>query len=231
MQSLPASESSLVEAVAHGALGWTVRCTPRRRTIMAELVDGRVLFCKLRCGRARDARAEWRWLHLLPLAGFQVPRPVALHRTRGQTLLCTEAVAGRPLDVLWREAQHRGELGHAIAYACEVVAPMVRRLHDRGLVFRDLYWNHLYAAAMQPGGSEPVLLDVERAMAPRWRFERWRIKDLAGLVSSLPVQLRATDLLRLLRSYQGGLQPDWAMLALHVLSKAKAIRAHRPRFG
>lgn len=231
MQGLPASETSLVEAVANGALGWTVRCTPRRRTIMAELADGRVLFCKLRQGRSADARAEWRWLHLLPLMGFQVPRPVVLQQSRGRTVLCTEAVGGRPLDVLWREAEQRGGLREAIAYACSVVAPMVRRLHDRGLVFRDLYWNHLYAEAMQGGAGEPVLLDVERVMSPRWRFERWRVKDLAGLLASLPVRLRDVDLLRLLAAYQGGLQPDWAILALRVMAKARAIRAHRPRYG
>lgn len=228
---LPASESELAAAIAHGALGWTVRCTPRRRTVVAELGGGNVWFGKLRRGHLAAARAEWRWLHVLPLAGFRVPRPVAFHRFDGHTLLCTEAVAGRPLDVLWLEAAQRGELAPALAFAAEVVAPLVRRLHDRGLVFRDLYWNHLYAETMQPGAAEPVLLDVERVLAPRWRFERWRVKDLAGLLSSLPVTLRAVDLLRLLRAYQGGLQPDWAALALRVVAKARKIRAHRPRYG
>lgn len=231
LQSLTADEARLAESIAHGALGLTVRCTPRRRTVMVELADGRVLFGKVRRGHAGHARAEWRWLHVLPLAGFRVPRPVLLHRAHGHTVLCTEAVPGRPLDALWREAAQRGELAAAIAYACEVVAPMVRRLHDRQLVFRDLYWNHLFAEAMQPGAAEPVMVDVERVMQPRWRFSRWRTKDLAGLLSSLPVPLRAVDKLRFLRAYLGQLPPDWAALALRVLRKARLIAAHRPRYG
>ncbi|GAB4141894.1 MAG: hypothetical protein Fur0037_08860 [Planctomycetota bacterium] len=223
-------EEWFARAMTGGALGWTVRCTPFRRTVLAE-VDGSFVFAKWRRGSTQDAEAEWRWLHTLPLLGFRVPRPLFFQRVGRVSVIGTEALAGRPLDVLWAEAFRLGRLGPAIEYAANVVAPMVRRLHDHGLAFRDLYWNHMVAEAMEPGAGEPALLDVERVMAPRLCFERWRVKDLAGLLASLPVRLRRVDLLRLLRGYQGGLARRWAALAIQIFAKARSISGHRPRYG
>jgi hypothetical protein len=115
------------------------------------------------------------------------------------------------------------------------VAKAVRRLHDQGLVFRDLYWNHLFARDLSPD-SEPVFLDVERVFRPRWRWERWVVKDLAGLLASVPaaLALRAGDGVRFLRSYLGA---DWPLrsrrhrLMRKIAAKAARIRAHRPRYG
>jgi tRNA A-37 threonylcarbamoyl transferase component Bud32 len=219
------------DAVLAGRLGWTVRCTPRRRTLRIEQGGATPWFAKLRNERGGRARAEWRWLHRLPELGFRVPAPLCLRCERGRSLIATAAAAGRPLDALIREADALGDRAAVRRFACEVVAPMVRRLHDHGLCFRDLYWNHLLAVSLDPRAGEPCLIDVERVLRPRWRMTRWRIKDLAGLLSSMPVPVPRTEALRFLRAYLGALQPRWRRLFRSVTQKAARIRAHRPRYG
>jgi Lipopolysaccharide kinase (Kdo/WaaP) family len=225
-----ASAASQAEAVAAGSLGFTVRCTPRRRTVLVGEGDA-AWFAKLRSGGPRAARTEWHWLHRLRELGFRVPDALVLRCGRGQSLVGTARVRGRPLDALLVAAFADGEVRAACAFACEVVAPMVARLHGQGLCFRDLYWNHLFAEGLDPAHGEPVLIDVERTFAPRFRVRRWRIKDLAGLLASLPVAVQRTDALRFLKICLGGLPADWKPFARRISGKAARIRAHRPRYG
>ena len=108
--------------------------------------------------------------------------------------------------------------------------PALRRLHDRGLCHRDLYWNHLFCATPFTDAS-PVLLDVERVFAPRWRVRRWVVKDLAALWASVPVPVSGRAGLRFLRSYLGQSLARHRRLMLAVIAKAQRIRAHLPRYG
>jgi hypothetical protein len=210
-----------------GAVGRTVRCTPRRWTVC---VDGDpVLFGKWRQGGCAAAAREWHWLHLLPLLGFRVPRPLAWLGDARRSVLVTAAVAGRPMDVWLAAATAEGWLDEVSAYAVRHVAPVVRRLHASGLVYRDLYWNHVFA--VDPRGDEPpTLIDVERVFRPRFRRRRWVVKDLAGLLASLPVPLPGRALLRFLRSYVDGAALEPRLVAA-VVQKAARIRRHSPRFG
>lgn len=231
-KDLPAViRSELGYATALDALGdprgWTVRCTPRRRTIAGPRVGGHLLFRKERAGPG--AAAEWRMLHELEQRGFGVPTPVCWAQAEGRSVVVSLEVAGRPLDALLREAVHDGSQAAAAAYCSEVVAPLVRRLHDSGLFHRDLYWNHLYAESLT--GSEPRLIDVERVFRPRWRIARWRIKDLAALLSSTPPEFSRTAQLRFLRSYLTGVSRSWRELAPHILRKAHRIASRRPKYG
>ena len=125
-------------AMTQGALGFTVRCTPRRRTVFADLPGVGLVFGKIRQGRIRDAKAEWRWLHRLPELGLAVPWPVGFWRQGQVSVLATAAVHGQPLDALLRAALGGGQAPRAVAFACRVVAPKVAQLHRAGLVFRDL---------------------------------------------------------------------------------------------
>jgi hypothetical protein len=231
--SAPAVDPQWLDAVLLGGLGSTVRCTPDRRTVMCTDLRRRVVFAKLRRRRHRDGRRERDWLTALRKLGFAVPEPVCWLERRGRSVLVTLAAAGRGADVLWWEHERRADLPSMVAFACRVVAPTVRRLHDLGLVFRDLYWGHLFATGSE--ATTITLLDVERVLRPRFRFNRWLVKDIAGLVASLPVRLSRTDRLRMLRSYLGSQPPagfgDWKVLATAVLAKAARIRGHRPKYG
>ena len=220
--------AAVVRGLWAGSLGVTVRCVPTRRTVLASSGDG-WLFAKWRVGHRRAAAAEWRWLHLLPMFGLRVPVPLAWLQRGRRSLLVTAALPGRALDAWFVEAAREGWLPELVRYACRQVAPRVRRLHERGLVYRDLYWNHVFAEDPR-ADSPPAFLDVERVFAPRWRWRRWLIKDLAGLWSSLPVSLSARCGLRFLRAYLGSLRGEQALI-LAIASKARRVRQHLPRYG
>lgn len=230
LAALPAPIAGAVYDLWRGSLGRTVRCVPTRRTVSC-VVAGERLFGKWRQGHRRAAAAEWRWLHTLPLLGIRVPSPVAWLGEGCRTLLVTAAAPGRPMDAWLAAAAAEGWLHLAIDFACRRVAPLVRRLHDRGLVHRDLYWNHVFTPDPR-GDAEVTLIDVERVVRPaRFWWRRWVVKDLAGLLASSPVPVPARGALRFLRAYLGGPCARRGDLVAAVWRKAERIRAHVPRFG
>lgn len=230
---LAASLGDLHGAVAglwSGALGRIVRSVPTRWTAALATGEG-WLFAKTRLGASRDAAAEWRWLHLLPLLGLRTPAPLAwLGDRSGRTMLVTRGVLGRPLDAWCAEAAADGWLPQLAAWAAREVAPRVRALHDAGLVYRDLYWNHVFAEDPRAGAA-PTFLDVERVCRVRWLRRRWVVKDLAGLASSLPVDVPLRLQLRFARAYwREPLRRRRRWLGA-IARKAARIRAHAPRYG
>lgn len=229
---LPASlgrYAEVVQGLWSGSLGHTVRCVPSRRTVVAPFGD-LWLFAKWRVGKRRSAAAEWHWLHVLPLLGLRVPEPVAWLGKGRRSMLVTVGLPGRALDAWAVDAAREGWLPALVRWTCRRVAPQLRALHDRGLVYRDAYWNHVFA--QDPRGDEPpMFLDVERVFQPRWRRRRWWVKDLAGLLASAPADLPPRSALRFARAYfAGSLRGHRAMLAA-VAAKAARIRARSPRYG
>jgi len=200
--------------------GWTVRCTPRRRTRLLRLEEH--VFCKVRRGGLSVARDEWRALERLASLGIRAPRPVFLACAGRTSVLGIRAVAGRPADS-WIRDELRADRDDAVtAWAGDHVAGVVRRLHDAGLFYRDLYWNHLFVTG---SGDPPALIDAERLLEPRVRRRRWRVKDLAGLEASWPADARAP-----LDALLSALDVDGDLLdAVH--AKAARIRERRPKFG
>lgn len=230
---LAASLGDVHEAVAglwQGSLGRIVRCVPTRWTAALATSEGWI-FAKTRIGARRDAAAEWRWLHVLPLLGLRTPAPLAWLGDGGEkSMVVTRGVAGQACDAWLVEANADGWLADFAAWACREVAPRVRALHDAGLVYRDLYWNHVFADDPRRGG-EPTFLDVERVCRVRWLRRRWLIKDLAGLLSSLPVDVPLRLQLRFARAYwREPLRRRRRWLAA-IARKAARIRAHAPRYG
>lgn len=223
--------ASAVRALWAGSAGSTVRCVPTRRTVAMPIADG-WLFGKWRRGKRTDAAAEWHWLHVLPLLGLRTPVPVAWIGRGRRSLLVTEGVAGHSLDVWMARAAEAGWLPELLVYLCDQVAPAVRRLHDRGLVYRDLYWNHIFVGDPRRG-DPPVFLDVERVLRPWWRWRRWVEKDLAGLLSSIPagISLPPRAALRFAQAYQGGSLRNIRASMLAIEAKAQRIRGHQPKFG
>ena len=192
--------------------GRTVRCTPRRRTVEGPVVGGCTLYRKFREGAGGER--EWRWLLELASLGFRVPSPVCLASGGGHSVLVCEQVLGA------------GRYEAEVAYCVTHVAPMVRRLHDLGLFHRDLYCNHLFVSDLD---APPSLIDVERTIRPRWRRRRWRVKDLASLLSSAPRGLPASAALEFLTAYLGDAPPQ--ALVKSIARKAERIARHRPKYG
>jgi hypothetical protein len=204
--------------------GITVRCTPTRRTVRHVLRSGEVVFCKLRTCRRADAEREWRALAELAQRGFGVPPRVLLARCGSASVVAVSAVRGRPLDVVFAETIRAGCAQAAEEFACAVVGGPVRRLHDAGLCYRDLYWNHLFATSLEV--DEVAWIDVERVFAPpALRRRRWIVKDLAALCASWPCG--EPPVAELVAAH--GLLPRSAVSA--VRGKAARIRAHVPRYG
>lgn len=221
----------VVDGMWSGSLGHTVRCVPTRRTVAAPMSDGWV-FGKWRTGGASGASAEWHWLHLLPLLGIRTAEPIVWVGNRRRSLLVTVGVAGRALDAWAVDAQREQWLPELVRYACREVAPAVRRLHDQGLVYRDMYWNHLFARDPRAADPEsPVFLDCERILRPRWRWNRWVVKDLASLWASVPVPVGRRSALRFLRSYLSEPLRLHRQSILAIAAKAARIRRHTPLYG
>ncbi|MBK9129609.1 MAG: hypothetical protein IPM13_17760 [Phycisphaerales bacterium] len=214
--------------------GRTVRSVPRRRTVMQTgVVGGPMVFRKLRCGGFTSAQGEWRWLLRLPDLGIAVAPPVCFARLGRATAVVALATQGRPLDALVREAPS----ALAFEYARVVVAPLASRLHANGVVFRDFYWNHLFAPRLDLA-VEPTFIDVERALVPTVRWRRWVVKDLAGLVATWPRGAERVAVGRaLVSSYLDAAGERAAALGASarfeaaVLAKAGRIVSRRPRFG
>ncbi|MBL8754558.1 MAG: hypothetical protein JNK15_14740 [Planctomycetes bacterium] len=220
---------AVVAGLWHGSLGRTVRCVPTRRTVAAPFGGGFV-FGKWRVGQRAMAAAEWHWLHVLPMLGLATPQPLAFVGRGRRTLLVTGGVGGRALDAWWRKLQPEGRGGAVAEYAIAHVAPRVRALHGAGVCYRDLYWNHVFAA--DPCGTEPpTFLDVERVFRPRWRLRRWIVKDLAGLLASAPDDVPVRLQLRFLRAYLDAPVRGHRGLLRAIVGKAARIRRHAPRFG
>jgi hypothetical protein len=226
---LGADEAAAVAGLWAGSLGRTVRCAPTRRTVMAE-VAGETVYGKFRRGHFRAALAEWRWLHLLPLLGFVVPRPIAWVGTKRRSLLVAASLPGRSLDAIAVDAARRGQDEAVRTFVTRVVALELRRWHDKGLVHRDWNSSHLHVLGGLTDGRVGVL-DVERVFRPRWRRRRWIVKDLASFVASFPLDWSTWTWLRVLRGYLGQALPLHRGLVAEVVRKVRRIRAHVPRFG
>lgn len=228
--TIVASEhADVVLRLWQGSLGKTVRCVPSRQTL--SVVDGgRELYAK-RYRTSNGADAEWRWLGRLAEAGFVVPERVGLVRARHGSMAVLAAVQGRSLDAWAVTAAREGWLSAWFDYAVREVAPLARRLHRRGWVHRDLNFSHLFA--VDPRGPQPpALIDVERVFEPRWRRQRWVVKDLASLWASCPAPVKGRPETRfLLRYASGASRRDVRALAAAVQAKAARVRAHAPRFG
>lgn len=228
--------------------GRTVRCTPERRTVRLDLSGGEAvsgegrglgrpsaIYLKLRPhdGSGRGARQEAGALLTLAGVGLQVAPLVGFGFARGLgSVLLTEEVPGRSLDS-W-VADPATDLGRLRAFVLESAVPSVQRLHSAGLCYRDLYWNHLYSAALD-SAEAPAWIDAERAFRPRrWRWRRWWLKDVAGLVSSWPLSAPgcggAADRLAIRDALLERFELTPAERA-QVLSRAERVRARQPKFG
>jgi hypothetical protein len=198
---------------------------------MYAVIGSETLYAKTYRGRARTAALEWHWLQMLPSLGIQSAQPVAWLAGQNASLIVTLGVKGRSLDAWLVDAAAEGWLGDVFGYVCREVAPFVRRLHDQGLIHRDLNCPHIFSTDPRSAGQLAVI-DVERMFRPRWRWRRWVVKELASLLASSPVPVPVTVALRFLCSYQPELDTrQRRKLACAVGRKVARVLAHQPRFG
>ncbi|OGV75479.1 MAG: hypothetical protein A3K19_29240 [Lentisphaerae bacterium RIFOXYB12_FULL_65_16] len=168
---------------------------------------------------AVDASAEVRALQDLPGLGIPVPHLAAWGRegsnpARRRSFVMTDALehvdkldAFCPLYFKPPLTPDRIRSKHALI--CKI-ASLARRLHQAGLVHRDLYLCHILldlsweSSALDRDRLSLFLADLHRVRNYAPRRQRWVIKDLAALYfSALDLPLTRRDRLRFIRAYRG----------------------------
>ncbi len=113
--------------------------------------------------------------------------------------IITESVPGVPLDEWLESNPGPGE----VERAAEILAQMLRTIHDTGIGLPTLLARHLFIDPADVGAL-PALIDVDRLALPR-SMARQRIRDLAQLHFSIPLaHLGLWPRLAMLRRYAGG---------------------------
>lgn len=199
---------------------------PGEPGLVVKRVAGRVPWReRLRAAGTSLARREAEALLALRAAGVRVPRPLAwvaaADGRRGALVM--ERVPGGPdlaSAALAADPPRRERLARLL---CELVA----RLHGAGWTHRDLYLHHLRLVE-----GAPVLFDAGRVRRADPLPERWLVKDLAALLSTLPAGVPRALALRFAVRWSRALgrgRPARAFLRA-VARKGERMRRHRPRF-
>ncbi|MBM4017243.1 MAG: hypothetical protein FJ288_02780 [Planctomycetes bacterium] len=178
------------------------------------------------------AKREWLNAARLRQAGIAVAAPVAWGYSRSsagpRALIAFREVAGPSLASWLRQAAAAPEsvspaLRRAVA---EALGLAIRRLHDAGISFPDLYAKHVYLEGLEAGWPRVVLIDAARLRRLTVR-RRW--EDLAALHATTAVPgVRPADRLRVFRAYFGD---TWrqAMRRIEQLAARMRGRGQDPR--
>lgn len=211
-------------AWAESVEGDVFRQAPGRRTVRV-VVDGKPYFLKFHSGvgwleilknwlvgkrPVLGAENEYRACRHLEQCGVKAPRVAAFAAAPGNPaarrslVLCDELAGFVSLEELvsaWREAPPDPVACRRLVVG---VAEFVRRLHETGVVHRDLYLCHLLlrAEAWADGRVELAVLDLHRARICSPMPDSWRRRDLAALLfSALDAPLHPRAWLRFMRVY------------------------------
>lgn len=142
------------------------------------------------------ALQEIEGIQLCRQAGISTPSIIAAgyqHRDaswRSDSFLITEAVNGVSAEEFARSEQLNGSRGQALLVS---LGHTTRRLHAAGLVHRDLYWCHFFVREDAQAGFAVTLIDLQRVFHPHRRRWRWKLKDLAQFVFSMPESFANAD--------------------------------------
>lgn len=162
---------------------------------------------KLRRG---SAEREMHFARHLGLLGISTMRRIAFgSRMRGWFELSgfgiTGEVAGKSLETLVDKWSSDSATVPGPADRREIIEQLAKiafRLHSNGLFHRDLYLCHVFMSRRTDGRIVLSLIDLGRMIRAGFRFERWRIKDLAALAYSSPSPLvTRADRIRFLYHY------------------------------
>ena len=114
------------------------------------------------------------------------------------------------------------------------LAALVARLHNAGLVHRDLYMSHIFVTARGENDLNLSLLDLQRVVRTRWRRWRWIVKDLAALNYSTPFSVATNaDRVRWLKLYlnERSVSANQGALIRAVVRKTGRIARHSAKHG
>jgi len=178
------------------------------------------------------ARREWTNAMRLLAAEVPVSPPVAWGRGDSpdgpRSLIAFRKVDGPSLAAWLRDCEGgKAPAAPALRRAIgEAIGKAVRRLHDAGFSFPDLYAKHIYLEGLESGLIRVVLIDVSRL---RRLTERRRWEDLAALyVTTDTVCVTARDRLRVFKAYFGDAWRS-AIPAVLGLAKQRRGRGQDPR--
>lgn len=180
--------------------------------------------------RHGSAWLEWSWLRRLRADGVRVPEPIAFaERMRGfHELSSAVLVASVPGESLEQRVSRQAE--RVDRSRLMQLAEFVGRFHGLGYVHRDLYLAHVFDA----GDGVFHLIDLQRVMVPRWRRERWLVKDLSALHYSTPLRCATrVDRVRFMRRHRGvrRLRPVDKRLIRRIEAKARQVARREQRRG
>jgi heptose I phosphotransferase len=161
-----------------------------------------------------SAENEWKAIARLERIGIATMQVVG-HGKRGriparqQSFIITKELKPTiSLEDLCRDWRTQPPSLHLKRALIARVADIARKLHDNGMVHRDLYLCHFLMdtgdeAVHPPNASPPLyLIDLHRTERRRRIKERWRVKDVAGLYfSSMDIGLTQRDRLRFVEAY------------------------------
>lgn len=187
--------------------------------------------------RAPPSRSRLECKHLVALGrrGVATAEPVAVGEERSglgyrRALLMVREVPG---------AVSLGEYLHTLPEApspealrakramTREIAAMVRKMHDGGMVFRDLFAKHIFVDPARSDGSfRPTLIDAQRACRFPHLLPHARWHDLASLAVTVSAPAcTMTDRLRFLLAYvrQSRLTPAVKLMLAKVAKRAGTL--------
>ncbi len=195
-------------------------------------------FMNLLAGFASTADVEFHWIRQLTGLGIAAPQVIACGSRRNgfrevASLLLTAELHGESLEK-WLPRRVASLDRNMKRNLSQDLAALVARLHNAGLIHRDLYMSHIFISAKGENDINLSLLDLQRVIRPRWRRRRLIVKDLAALNYSTPSSAATNaDRVRWLRLYLGerSVSANQRTLIRAVVRKTRRIARHSAKHG
>jgi heptose I phosphotransferase len=189
-------------------------------------------------GFGSTAEVEFHWIRQLERLGIGTLKVVACGSRRNgvrevASLLLTAEISGDSLE-RWlplRAALLNRTMKQRVA---QHLAALVAKMHNAGLVHRDLYMSHIFITAKPENDFDLSVLDLQRVFRPRLRRWRWIVKDLAALNYSTPLSVATSaDRVRWLKLYleKRSASANSKALIRAVARKTSRIAQHSAKHG
>jgi hypothetical protein len=184
--------------------------------------------------RVSSGFAEYEAMRNLTSLGINTPKVVAWGQSQGllfekRSFIITEKVPqGESIEKRLPDCFNNYTSPENLKLRRQFIARLasfIKKFHDTGFRHRDLYFSHIFLTA----GGQFYLIDLARAFRPAVFGERYRVKDLAELNYSAPIQYFSnTDRMRFYISYTGTktLTAQDKTLIMKVIRKTGRIAGH-----